>query len=92
MKIAIVYVYAPGSAATPGATSWEFYSERFIESYHANPPGMEHETVIVLNGTHTNRRSHACLVRSQDAAFWNMTIRVTTSEHSSLQHGHFLAT
>lgn len=51
MKIAIVYVYAPGSTATPGGHDCEYYSQRFIESYHSNPPGSEHETVIVLNGT-----------------------------------------
>lgn len=51
MKIAIVYVYAPDNASTPGGRDCDYYLARFIESYHANPPGEEHETVIVLNGT-----------------------------------------
>ena len=51
MKIAIVYVYAVVSDATPGGHNADHYTNRFLESYHANPPGLEHETVIVLNGT-----------------------------------------
>ena len=69
MRIAIVYVYAPGSAATPGATSWEFYSERFIESYHANPPGIEHDTVIVLNGAHANSEITCLFSAFQNCCF-----------------------
>lgn len=53
MKIAIVYVYAPSSEATPGGKQCDYYLERFIDSYHRNPPGTKHETVIVLNGTGT---------------------------------------
>ena len=53
MKIAIVYVYAPDSTATPSGHACDHYTERFITSYHANPPGLEHETIIVLNGTRT---------------------------------------
>jgi hypothetical protein len=63
MRIAIVYVYAPNSTATPGGHASEFYSERFIESYHENPPGAEHDTVIVLNGTHATSEI-ACLFSS----------------------------
>jgi hypothetical protein len=50
MNIVIVYVYAPESAATPGGQNCDHYLQRFLESYHFNPPGMEHATAIVLNG------------------------------------------
>lgn len=52
MKIAVVYVYARESAATPGGHALDYYSQRFIDSYHSNPPGVDHDTVIVLNGIH----------------------------------------
>jgi hypothetical protein len=45
MKIALVYIYAP-----VGGPQWDGYAMRFLESYHANPPGIEHECVVVLNG------------------------------------------
>lgn len=45
MKIAVVYVYpiCLGPA-------YEQYALRFLNSYRANPPGTDHQSVIVLNG------------------------------------------
>ena len=45
MKIAIVFVYA-GEVAL----RYENYTQRFLHSYHQNPPGCDHDTVVVLNG------------------------------------------
>lgn len=45
MKVVVVYVYAPGSGA-----NCDNYLFRFLKCYHDFPPGIEHETVIVLNG------------------------------------------
>lgn len=63
MKVVIVYVYAPGGTGTPGGRECDFYSQRFLESYHSNPPGMDHETAIVLNGTRANSEI-SCLFSS----------------------------
>lgn len=46
VKIALVYVFA--GAAGP---QYDDYALRFLNSYHANPPGIEHDSVVVLNGT-----------------------------------------
>ena len=45
VKIAIVYIYAPAAGKN------DAYAMRFLDSYHANPPGLDHQSVIVLNGT-----------------------------------------
>ena len=44
MKFAIVYIYAPASQQC------DRYAMRFLESYHASPAGLDHESVVVLNG------------------------------------------
>lgn len=46
MKLAIVYVYA-GAAGR----NYEDYAYRFVSDYHRFPPGLPHESVIVLNGS-----------------------------------------
>lgn len=46
MKTAIVYIYP-----NAGAGGYFELAIRFLESYHAHPPGMDHESVIVCNGT-----------------------------------------
>jgi hypothetical protein len=43
MKIELVYVYPVGG-------HYDEYAYRFLESYRANPPGLEHSTTIVCNG------------------------------------------
>lgn len=45
MKIACVYIVPPDSETSAA------YAARFLDSYHAFPPGEDHETVIVLNST-----------------------------------------
>lgn len=52
MKISLVYVYS-----VIAGERYDNYAFRFLESYHANPPGIEHETVVVLNGI---KESSAC--------------------------------
>lgn len=44
MKVATVYIYPPHP-------SYEPYVLRFLDSYHDNPPGTNHESIVVLNGT-----------------------------------------
>lgn len=46
MKVAIVYVYAPHAGPKADA-----YAMRFLKCYHDFPPGIEHSSVVVLNGT-----------------------------------------
>lgn len=46
MNISIVYAYPPGAG-----NQYQNYAARFLQSYHDNPPGIEHETIVVLNGT-----------------------------------------
>ena len=41
MTIKIVFVHHPGG---------ESYALRFIQSYNENPPGADHESIVVLNG------------------------------------------
>ena len=43
-RITLVYVHA---AAYPNQQG---LAQRFVDTYHANPPGRDHESVIVLNG------------------------------------------
>ena len=45
MNVAIVYVYAPAAGV-----NCENYLFRFLKSYNDFPPGVEHETIVVLNG------------------------------------------
>src|ERR1035437_3675021 len=45
MKLTIVYCYA-----VIAGDKYDNYAFRFLESYSANPPGVNHDTVIVLNG------------------------------------------
>ena len=46
MKTVIVYVYASAAGA-----KYDDYAIRFLMSYYANPPGIEHDTTVVLNGS-----------------------------------------
>lgn len=46
MKVIVTYIY-PGSLTAKGSQ----YACRFVDSYLKHPPGMEHETVVVLNAT-----------------------------------------
>lgn len=50
MKIACVYIF-PGLAGP----TYDFYAHRFVDSYLAHPPLLEHDTIIVCNG-HTPRK------------------------------------
>ena len=52
LKIAVVYVYANQS----GKRNRD-YTARFIESYRAHPPGVEHDTVVIVNGTKLTEES-----------------------------------
>lgn len=45
MKIAMVYIYADS-----GDSKFDAYTMRFLDSYHSNPPGLDHESVVVING------------------------------------------
>lgn len=45
MTSGIVYIYPAASDQ-----SHTDYALRFIQSYHDNPPGYDHETIVVLNG------------------------------------------
>lgn len=58
MKIAIVYVFAP-----VGGEGYINYAMRFLDSYYKHPPGLAHETIIVLNGTKVTSEI-ACLFSS----------------------------
>lgn len=58
MKISIVYVYP--ACIAPNYTDLAI---RFIESYNANPPGISHDTIVVLNGSKQTSEI-ACLFSS----------------------------
>lgn len=49
MKPVIVYVYAASAG-----DKYLMYAMRFLESYHSNPPGLDHDTVIMINGQKAN--------------------------------------
>lgn len=55
MKIVVVYVYA----ALAGA-QYEDYAFRFLKNYNEFPPGLDHDTVVVLNGVRKSSEL-ACL-------------------------------
>jgi hypothetical protein len=55
MKIAITYVFP----AMLGDKYLE-YAVRFLQSYHAFPPGIEHDSVVVINGS-TSTSETLCL-------------------------------
>ncbi len=44
MKLSITYVYPAG------INDYDAKADRFIESYRRNPPGLDHETIVVCNG------------------------------------------
>ena len=46
MKVSIVYIFPNG-----GANGYEELAFRFLQTYHEHPPGMDHESIIVCNGT-----------------------------------------
>ena len=48
MRIALVYIYPLDGRDVHGERAM-----RFIDSYHRNPPGLDHSTVIVCNGGST---------------------------------------
>lgn len=58
MRVSITYVY-------PGAISGHYtdLAIRFVESYNANPPGIPHESIIVLNSTKQSSET-SCLFSS----------------------------
>jgi hypothetical protein len=58
MKLAIVYIYAPCAGA-----AYDSYAVRFLQSYHDNQPGMEHDSVVVVNGAKANGEL-ACMFSS----------------------------
>lgn len=58
MTATVIYVFA-GAAGQ----SYYDYALRFLESYHANPPRMAHETIVVLNGSKLNAEAE-CLFSS----------------------------
>ena len=45
MKIAIVYVYS-----IIAGEKYDFYAERFLDCYHKYPPGIDHQTIVAING------------------------------------------
>lgn len=45
MKIAVVYVYA--GSMNP---KYDEYAYRFLQSYNQHHPGIEHDSIVVLNG------------------------------------------
>jgi hypothetical protein len=50
---------------------YDDYAFRFLNSYHANPPGLQHETVVVLNGLNQSS-AIACLFSPlQQCSFLN---------------------
>jgi hypothetical protein len=48
-KLCLVYIYAMG-----GAGVYRDKALQFVESYVRNPPGLQHETLIVCNGVSAN--------------------------------------
>lgn len=54
LKITIVYVYP-----LEGAQNFAPLAHNFVASYVANPPGMEHDTLIVCNGAPASDTSKA---------------------------------
>lgn len=56
MKIAVVYVYA----SSVFGLKYDLYAHRFLHCYNAFPPGISHDSVVVLNGAKANSEM-ACL-------------------------------
>jgi len=69
IKIAIVYIYAPLSGR-----KCRDYTPRFLKSYQSNPPGIDHDSIIVLNGTK---------LTPQIAALFNCLPNVRFLEHDN---------
>lgn len=46
MKICVVYIYPLG-----GESGYYDKAIKFLHTYHENPPGIQHDTAIVCNGT-----------------------------------------
>lgn len=49
MKIVVVYVIPPQAGV-----QYQDWALRFIQSYNQNPPGLDHETLVVVNGCPVN--------------------------------------
>lgn len=60
MKIVIVYIFPPHD----GDVHWD-YAGRFLMSYQLNPPGLEHESVVIVNGGRPNSQL-ACMFSPLD--------------------------
>lgn len=58
MKAAIVYIYAAAAGQ-----KYEQYAFRFLQQYQQFPPGMEHDSIVVLNGSRANSETR-CLFSS----------------------------
>lgn len=64
MKVTITYIYP--------ANSGEHFTDlaiRFIASYNENPPGIVHDTIIVLNGTKYNAEIECLFSPLQNVRF-----------------------
>lgn len=58
MKVAVVYVYPPNAGP-----AYRDYGGRFLSSYHQNPPGAEHQSIVVINGAKITSETY-CLFSS----------------------------
>ena len=65
MKIEVVYV-CPANAGD----QFIAYAWRFLESYHSNPPGMDHGTIIICNGSSPSNSVYALFKTMPDCKFF----------------------
>lgn len=63
-KIVMVYIYAMG-----GSGGYLEKAVHFVDSYEDNPPGMDHETVVVCNGHPADDHTKALFSRIPNCSF-----------------------
>jgi hypothetical protein len=51
-KLVVVYIFALG-----GAQGYREKAAQFVDTYHKNPPGLNHDTVVVCNGVPANEQA-----------------------------------
>jgi GT2 family glycosyltransferase len=65
-KFALVYIYPIN-----GQGGFREKAVQFVESYHKNPPGMEHDTIIVCNGAPANDDAQSIFSSLPNCTFLN---------------------
>jgi GT2 family glycosyltransferase len=65
-ETSIVYIYP-----LAGASGWREKAVQFVNSYNKNPPGMEHDTIIVCNGAPADSDAQTVFGSMKNVTFLN---------------------